>query len=50
MIIDQLLFQAIEPPLDNCVTYIAARGLDRVPVFLEWIITQFTGSKFNLHI
>ena len=45
LIIYQLLFQSIEPALNKCVTYISARGLDRLAVLLEWVIIQFTASK-----
>ena len=34
------LTQPIEPRLKPCVTFIAARGLDRVVVLLEWVVVS----------
>ena len=42
------LTQPIEPRLKPCVTFIAARGLDRVVVLLEWVVVSLAlvQSKF----
>ena len=42
---DILPEQPIEPALDQCVTYISARGFDRVQVLFEWTLLALVRGK-----
>ena len=42
---NHVLIQAISPELNNCFTYISAKGLNRIPILFEWLIFQLLGGK-----